>query len=552
MTLSLPLTTSGVQAISIQKSREGLFRALLLQILNQRPELTPTLCAERWNAPYGDVFNPWSQTQLINALGELGKMDGTRWTICLFIDGLDEYAGDHAELVKIIRRMAASDNIKVCASSRPWLDFYDAFGGSQWKLYLQDFTQQDIRQFVQDNLLDDLRFNKLQQRNKVAADKLASEITKRASGVFLWVFLVVRSLLRGLRNEDDISDLQRRLRELPSDLQEYFDRMLVTIEDVYKERAARLFLTIVRAYTAFPVITFYFMDLGDEPLPIEPLPFLREWPLVDPIEAEALSMKKRQLIAQCKDLISITPEPGAPILFSERVGFLHRTVVDFLDTPDAKESLLGLAGADFKPTKILFKANLGQARSLMHLYRRTYIMPYLRQWILGSLYYAHEVEVSSGSAEVEGLDELEVVIMREFGRWSFSHAMQCIFDRPEITSLLELACKCDLALYVLQKHPNCNPSKLDILASGWRNPLEVHQDSGFEIRQREITYGPDSDWRLGRELGVLSLPKDSHALKEEQEIEQLVANYNSSSSTRKRFSFKLTRAFSRWSISNNY
>jgi hypothetical protein len=90
--------------------------------------------------------------------------------------------------------------------------------------------------------------------------------------------------------------------------------------------------------------------------------------------------------------------------------------------------------------------------------------------------------------------------------------MQCIFDRPEITSLLELPCKCDLALYVLQKHPNCNPSKLDILASGWRNPLEVHQDSGFEIRQREITYGPDSDWRLGRELGVLSLPKDSHAL----------------------------------------
>jgi hypothetical protein len=150
MTLSLPLTTC--PGTSIQKSQEGLFRALLLQILNQRPELTPTLCAERWNAPYGCVFNPWSQTQLINALGELGKMDGTHWRICLFIDGLDEYAGDHAELVKIIRRMAASDKIKVCASSRSWLDFYDAFGGSQWKLYLQDFTQQDIRQFVQDNL----------------------------------------------------------------------------------------------------------------------------------------------------------------------------------------------------------------------------------------------------------------------------------------------------------------------------------------------------------------------------------------------------------------
>ncbi|KAI1826058.1 hypothetical protein F4861DRAFT_131988 [Xylaria intraflava] len=527
-----------------QKSQEGLFRSLLLQILSQRTALIQTACADRWNARYTDSFNPWSRAELARTLENIA-MDQADYKICLFIDGLDEYNGDHAQLVNVIRRISDLKNMKICASSRPWLDFSDAFENSPWKLHLQDLTVGDIRQFVQDNLQADARFNKLQQRDTFAADELTSEITKRANGVFLWVFLVVRSILRGLGNEDTILDLQRRLRELPSDLHQFFDRMLMTIEEVYIRRVARLFLTMSHAQTTFPVITFYFMDFGDEPFSSKPLPFLRAWPDVDPIEAEALSTKKRQLIARCRDLICIVPDPDAPVLFAERVGFLHRTVTDFLHTASIEEKLLQIAGADFNHTKILLGANLGQVRSLMHLHRLTYIMPYLRQWILGTLYYAHEIEVLSGNAEVDALDELDSIITREFARWGFAHAVKCIFDLPGIASFLELACKCDLALYVGHKYPQCTVQDLDTLAPGWRQLLEIQRDSNFEIRARHTMDDVENCWRVGRALGLVhSFEKNDPLDVRAHDVplaERQVPVY-----PKRRAWSKLSRVFERW------
>ncbi|RFU79029.1 hypothetical protein TARUN_3158 [Trichoderma arundinaceum] len=502
---------------SIQKSQEGLFRALLLQILQQRQELIPVVCADRWDAPYEDAFYPWSRIQLVEALQRLGSLDDARWKICLFIDGLDEYNGDHAQLIDIIRKIADSDKIKICTSSRPWLEFSDAFEDSQWKLYLQNFTRGDIQQFIKDNLQNDGRFNKLRNRDSAAADGLVLEITERAHGVFLWVFLVVHSLLRGLRNEDDISDLQRRLRELPSNLYKFFDRMLATIEDVYRERVSRLFLTMTYAEATLPVITFYFMEFGDRPPSKEPLPFLREWPNVDLAEAEVLNLKKRQLIAQCKDLIHITSDPEAPVLFAERVGFLHRTVFDFLRMADMNEKLFQVAGKKFHPIKVLLRANIGQARSLIHLHRLTYIKPYLEQWILGSLYYAYSIEVSDGTTDIDALDELEAIIIKEFRIWGFPHAMEYLLDMQRITSFLELACRCDLALYITHKHPDYTPSKLDEIAPQWKKLFRLQQQATFEILTKETKYELDSDWRLGRQLGLLSSQR-SGKLREESDV----------------------------------
>ncbi|KAH7006952.1 hypothetical protein EDB80DRAFT_880472 [Ilyonectria destructans] len=170
---------------AIQKSQEGLFRSLLLQILYQRPQLIPAVCADRWNAQYGDTFHPWSRTELMETFARLDNLKMLGCRICLFIDGLDEYDGDHAQLVSLIRHIGASQDIKICASSRQWLDFSDAFEQSEWKLYLHDLTHDDIRKFIQDNLNEDTRFNRLQQRNKAAAEGLGLEITERAHGVFL-------------------------------------------------------------------------------------------------------------------------------------------------------------------------------------------------------------------------------------------------------------------------------------------------------------------------------------------------------------------------------
>lgn len=485
---------------AIQKSQEGLFRALLFQILSQRPEMIDQVCAERLHAPYAESFGPWSRNQLLQALENIGAIETPKFKACLFIDGLDEYQGDHKELVQVIQRIARHNNLKICASSRPWLDFTDAFDSSPWRLSVHDLTKQDMYHFVRDTLCEDSRFKRLQSSYRSAAAELISEITKRAQGVFLWTFFVVQSLLRGLRNEDNISDLHHRVQLLPTELSEYFDQILASVENVYQARVSQLFLTLSLARTTFPILTLLYLNLDDEPMPEEPLSCLHDWPDVDMDEVEILITEKRQLIAHCKDLIHISPEPGAPVLFAEKVSFLHRTVVDYIQTEEVSQKLDRFAGHDFEPRRILLQANLGQLRSLLHLHRLTYIRPHLEQWILGCLYYAYMSEVTTGEAVLKELDELDRMIGQHFSRWGFSHAMEVLFRDPGITGFLDLACMCDLALYVTKKVPDCTPAKLQRLAPRWQSQTRITQCSGFEI----VSLDSGEEKRLIRRLKNLS------------------------------------------------
>lgn len=173
----------------LQKSQEGLLQTCLLQILRTQPHLIPVICGDRWMAPYADRFSPWSQSQLLKAMEDLKATasDSTSKSlkICLFIDGLDEYEGDHLELVNILAGIAECSNIKICVSSRPWLDFSDAFEGSPWKLRLQNLTGQDISRYVRDKLEEDERFKRLQSNANIAASELINDVGVRSEGVFL-------------------------------------------------------------------------------------------------------------------------------------------------------------------------------------------------------------------------------------------------------------------------------------------------------------------------------------------------------------------------------
>ncbi|KAF3765236.1 hypothetical protein M406DRAFT_259767, partial [Cryphonectria parasitica EP155] len=359
--------------VTIQKSQEGLLRSLLLQILNQHPYLIESVCEDRWSADYTESFTPWTWARLSKAMMALAQpkkhgqaaKPGRILRICLFIDGLDEYEGDHTDLIEFLFRLSRSPNVKICTSSRAWIEFADAFDSSQWKMCMHELTSPDIRQFVQDSLEGHARFKRLQIRSRDAASDLIRRIISRSEGVFLWVYLVVRSLLRGLRNEDNLSTLRQRVDALPSDLEKFFERILSSVEDIYRERAARLFLTLSYARRSFPVFTFLFFNFDQQPVEAQAqeLAFLGDWPRVDSAPLDTLLTKKRQLIAQCKDMIHIAPDSHAPVLFGERVSFLHRTIVDYIHTEQTSAYLHQLAG-DFDPRTLLFDAYLGQSRAL--------------------------------------------------------------------------------------------------------------------------------------------------------------------------------------------
>lgn len=67
------------------------------------------------------------------------------------------------------------------------------------------------------------------------------KIIHKAAGVFLWVRLVVRQLLQGLRDGDGMSILNDKVDEVPDDIENYFATLLESIEPFNRAEASKMF-----------------------------------------------------------------------------------------------------------------------------------------------------------------------------------------------------------------------------------------------------------------------------------------------------------------------
>jgi len=152
---------------SMQKSLVGLLQSLLYQLLQQRPSLIPSTAPWRWRQHQlgWSVPDAWTETELLDTFHTLLRESIESERICLLIDGLDEFHGDdnrRMEIITLFKSISSSKNVKVCLSSRPWLIFKDAFECGP-KLYLEDLTRDDIKNYVQSELGESLQFRKLQK-----------------------------------------------------------------------------------------------------------------------------------------------------------------------------------------------------------------------------------------------------------------------------------------------------------------------------------------------------------------------------------------------------
>ncbi|KAF8847897.1 hypothetical protein BDZ45DRAFT_555664, partial [Acephala macrosclerotiorum] len=323
---------------AMQKSQEGLIQSLLYQIFKQCPEIIQVVCPYKWNeapsnAPF-ELIEPWTRQEIFDAFGRLADQELMSHKFCFFIDGLDEYDGEHLDLVRLLQRLGKSKNIKLCVSSRPWNVFMEAFNGfPERKLLLQEYTKEDIRTYVRDQLEENERFFLLMQEDGSYMN-LILEIVEKAQGVFLWVYLVVRSLLRGLSENDDIDILQTRLRGLPPDLERYFKQVFENVEPVYREQTGQILQIVIHAVSPVSTMTIHFLRQKSSTSET-PLENLSTW-FTDE-EVYSISEQIRKYInARCKDLLEVgNIDSKLPrILCPPRVEFLHRTVRDFLLTAD--------------------------------------------------------------------------------------------------------------------------------------------------------------------------------------------------------------------------
>ncbi|KAK3315576.1 hypothetical protein B0H66DRAFT_642772 [Apodospora peruviana] len=295
---------------AIQQLYEGLLRSLLYDIFRLSPNLIPLVCHVRWStAVSGDsssYHKEWTTRELGDILSALAHQTDTPARYCFFVDGLDEYDGEHFEVCKILKHLASSPNIKCCLSSRPWNVFEDAFG--------TDSTQR----------LDSTTGGARSASPTVHMKEVVDTITDRAHGVFLWGFLVTRPLRDGLANGDTITDLKERLVSFPSDLEPFFKHMLDVVDPFYHRSMARVLLLAVKANQSMTLKLYHVQEYEMQD---------KEWmpSLTNAVDGSTLGA-------------------GGLLEVKEgRVEFLHRTVREFLRTREMDDYLRQKSGTDFKP-----------------------------------------------------------------------------------------------------------------------------------------------------------------------------------------------------------
>jgi hypothetical protein len=415
---NLPLIVAGhffwKSGTSDQKSYKGLLRSLLFQALKAQPYLIPLVLLERKGGldmepskasdPGLEIIfeRAWTLKTLKDSFLALMNQKAIPFKLCLFVDGLDEYEGDFVEIAQFFTKLAdsASENIKICLSSRPLLVFEDAFSGMP-SLKLQELTKDDIRNFVQDKLTSNHRWTFLANEKPERSQSLMSQIISKADGVFLWVNLVVTSLLAGLTNRDDISDLEKRLGILPEDLEKLYMHMLTNIKpEFYLEQASRIFQLVRQAQLAHDFIENLNLRLENpqHPLTIYQLSlafncnyssaggmstkFLVQ--TIDKMLLESQTMADR-LKTRCAGLLEIGEVVGDVVDSSsdnrldqsdrysirsplQVVVYIHRTAKDFLDRPDVWNTILSHTSKEkFDPCTALFRANVAFLKGLDNL-----------------------------------------------------------------------------------------------------------------------------------------------------------------------------------------
>ena len=374
----------------LQKSLAGLLRSLIYQILDRFPGLMPILAESTGPSQHGLRQLPtWTEQRLRATLQNLLSAGLRQCRLCIFIDGLDEFHGDHVTLLSLISNFREITKVKFCLSSRPYSPFKLELGSSPM-LKLQDLTEPDIRRYVSDKLegapLKASWVSYSSSRINDAVDK----IVQKAEGVFLWVRLAVRDQLEGIRNGDDAEQLRERLQILPTEIEEVYGHMLHGIDKVYRKEVAQYIRSVLDVKDKWSLLQ---IALGEHNRIDDILLFSEEISIWDILRH--CKLVGERIAATCKGFLEVREwkeneewqrdeaerfstsleDQNIPLEQREelremkflhdstRVEFLHRTAFDFFnDNEQGKEFLNIHTIANTHPQVLYVKALLAGLR----------------------------------------------------------------------------------------------------------------------------------------------------------------------------------------------
>lgn len=232
-------------ASQLLKSASGLWRSLCWQILDKDEKLIDLIRVNKdMSAPSslhgcltesGSRAQTWTDAELQSWVTYLLTQSSCKY--CILLDGLDEVESRLDYLLHSIRQIAQdSEKIKVCCSSRPENPFLHFFHGAP-SLKLQDLNRDDIVRYCEQRL------------EETEAAHYARQIAARAEGVFLWACLVADDMKNAASQSDTKEELEMRLQECPSQMDDLFS-LLLERQDKFYANHPKPYLQLIAASTA--------------------------------------------------------------------------------------------------------------------------------------------------------------------------------------------------------------------------------------------------------------------------------------------------------------
>lgn len=201
----------------IERSLIGMYRALLYQILHKIPRLRHLLCKKRTLSAQSQ---DWSLSVLRSVFQDVIENLASEHLTC-YVDALDECTEDDVEkMVSLFEDLGEFSVMRgtkfhVCFASRHY-PHITIERSENLVLEDQDGHKADIFSYIK---------KKLKISNKALKGEMSKQIEDRASGVFLWVVLVV-SILNDECSRGNVQMIRNRLKEIPTGLTDLIQDIL--------------------------------------------------------------------------------------------------------------------------------------------------------------------------------------------------------------------------------------------------------------------------------------------------------------------------------------
>lgn len=424
----------------IEKSTIGTYRSLLLQLLEAFPESHSIFSSTGISTLPMNADRQWSLELLKTLLEQAIQSLGHSSVVC-FIDALDECEEDQVrEMIQFLERIsgiAVSNGLcfKVCFSSRHY-PHVTISNGLELVLEGHEGHAQDITNYIE----TELKIGKTK-----AAQRIRSELQEKASGVFMWVVLVVDILNKDF-DRGQVHALQKKLQEIPSNLHELF-RNILTRDSRNKELLILCIQWVLFARKPLSPQELYHALLSS----VDP-EAVADW---DPDDVTTDDMK-RYILSSSKGLTEATAGKYP------RVQFIHESVRDFLLKekglskiwPEYEDNFYGqsherlkqschdyisLAAAFVDISKGLAKASARETAAPYKLARRLWSF---LEYAIDNVFYHADIAEGSGISQKGFLDNFSIP---EWVRFENLFEIHKVRRHTQHVSLLYLLAEFDMA-----------------------------------------------------------------------------------------------------------